>query len=119
MTVVTLSDERTATAPRSHSARPVLVATAAIVLANLAALFIEMLAVLAYYDRHDTTDYLVSQDVWAPFTLLVLVQALVNGLGLVAWKRSRTIGLGVLLGTVAAAVALFGWLALFVGPSLS
>jgi hypothetical protein len=119
MTVVTLSDERTATAPRPHSTRPVLLATAALVLANLTVLFIGLLAVLAYYDRHDTTDYLVPQDAWEPFTLLVLGLALVNGLVLVAGKRSRAIGLGVLLGTAVAVVALFGWLALVVGPALA
>lgn len=42
-----------------------------------------------------------------------------NGLILVAWKRTRMAGAGVLLGSVAAAVALVSFLILVLAPELA
>ena len=86
---------------------------------NLLALFLNIVWVLADYDRRETTDYVVSQDIWFPFIVAAWVQVVVNGAVLVAWKRTRPAGLGVLLGAAAAILLFLGWLVFIVSPALA
>lgn len=72
---------------------------------NLGVLFAEVLWVLDYYNAHAGTDYVVDQDIWMPLMRAVGAQAVINGLILVLWPRTRRVGVGVLLGTAGAAIA--------------
>jgi hypothetical protein len=91
---------------------------AILTLLNLIALFIELHAVLMRYDDNVSTDYLLSQEIWGPFAWILLAQGAVNGVLLLASRRTRRAGLGVLVGTLAAALAycVFGiWLIISIG----
>ena len=116
---VTISEEpaRTSPAVRSGTRRVILVA-GVLALANLVVLSVSLGEVLAYYHRHETTDYVVSQDIWFPFCVAAWAQAVVNGLLLLTWKRSRGVGFGVLLGALAAALLFVAWVALVLAPAL-
>ena len=54
-------------------------------------------------EEHETTSYLVDQDIWSPFIVFAWAQVVLNGVILVVWKRTRLIGVGVLIGALAAA----------------
>lgn len=106
--------------PSVHEAHgKVVLAAAILTVANLLCLFLDIVLVLDHYDRHETTSYLVPQDVWSPFIALAWGQAALNGVILVFWRRTRPIGIGVLLGALAAVVLFFGWLVAVVAPALA
>jgi hypothetical protein len=85
--------------------------TAILTCANLLAIHLELLAVLAYYV--EPADYVVDQEIWFPMLLAVWSQTVVNGAILFAWKRTRTVGAGILLGALCVALA-FGVYMVFV-----
>jgi hypothetical protein len=116
---MTVSDEQMSSRSARTGNRKVLLVAAILAVANLLALFLNILGVLAYYDRHDTTDYVVPQDIWFPFIVAAWAQVVVNGIVLVAWKRTRPSGFGVLLGAAAAVVLFLGWLVVVVAPALA
>jgi hypothetical protein len=95
---VTPLDEQTAARP----ARGIVLLAAILTLANLVALHLEVLAVQTYYV--EPTDYIATQEIWGPIVLATWAQAVVNGAGLVAWKRTRKVGTGMLLGALCAAL---------------
>ncbi len=94
---------------------PTTLVTTVLVFVNLVAVYIELLLVLAHYEDHETTNYLLPQDIWLPFMTLVLGQSLVNGLLLLTSPRVRRIGAGLLLGTMGAVAAWLCCVAVF-GP---
>ncbi|WP_028642223.1 hypothetical protein [Nocardioides sp. URHA0020] len=104
---------------RRRSDRKLVLVAAVFAVANLLALFLNIVWVLADYDRHETTDYVVSQDIWSPFIVAAWIQVVVNGVILVPWKRTRPAGLGVLLGAAAAILLFLGWLVFIVSPALA
>lgn len=91
-------------------------AAAVLAFANILGLFLNILWVVAWYQDHESTNYLVPQDIWAPFIVVAWAQAVVNGLVLSVWKRTRVAGVGVLLGAAVATVVFFAWLMFFVAP---
>jgi hypothetical protein len=116
---MTISGEQTRTSTERRGRPGILLLAAVLAFVNLLAVLLEVNAVLNYYEDRETTDYIVNQDLWFPLMLAVWAQAVVNGLILVAWKRTRTAGVGVLLGAVAAVVAYFGFIVLVLAPQLA
>lgn len=114
---MTVADEPITSQSAPDGTRKVRLVAAVLAVANLLALFLNLLAVLASYDRHDSTDYVVDQDIWFPFMVAAWAQLVVNGILLAAWKRTRAAGLGVLLGSGAAVVLFVGWLVVVVAPA--
>jgi hypothetical protein len=89
---------------------PMIVVTAALAVANLGALIAGFLVVSESAYNAAVASPAVSlgttpADVWYPLTLIALGQGLLTGLVLLPWKRSRRVGLGVVLGTLVVAVA--------------
>ena len=95
---MTTSVEQTVARP----ARGMVLLAAILTLANLVALHLEVLAVQTCCV--EPTDYIVRQEIWGPIVLAAWAQAVVNGAGLVAWKRTRKVGTGILLGALCAAL---------------
>jgi hypothetical protein len=98
---------------------PILLISAVLTFVNLTALLWEVEWVIAYYnDSHGYETYIVDQEFWEPFVLVMWTQAIVNGLVLLPWRKTRRVGLGILVGTVCAVVALVLVIVLFVLPQL-
>jgi hypothetical protein len=102
---------------RQANGKVVLVA-GVLTVANLLAVFLDIGLVLDHYHAHETTNYLVDQDIWGPFIVWAWAQVIVNGLVLVIWRRTRPVGIGVLLGALAAVALFVVWLAAAVAPAL-
>lgn len=81
---------------------------------NLSAL-LGMVVILIVRDFRASSDALGMADVWAPFTLGLAVLAAANAFVLLAWRRTRAVGAGLLLGTLGAA-GLIGLYLLMVVP---
>lgn len=113
---MTISEASTPNVAARPKRRRMALAAAVFAFANILGLFLNILWVIAWYQDHETTNYLVPQDIWAPFIVVAWAQAVANGLVLAVWKRTRVAGVGVLLGAAAAAVAFFAWLMFFVAP---
>jgi hypothetical protein len=95
-------------APRGRLA----MATAALVTVNLVATFAALWLII-----ERDPDELLPQDVWTPFLFVLGAQAGLNGLFLIAFKRSRSVGVGVLAGTLLAALMFCLWLWFVVLPN--
>jgi len=93
-------------------------ATAALVFANMAALFAGILVILDRYEAESSSDALLPQDIWGPFLLVMWLLGAANGLLLLPWRATRRIGLGILAGTVASVIAYYLWIFLVVLPGL-
>jgi hypothetical protein len=102
-----MTGDSDAPAPARRRIVPV---TAAVVLANLVALHVALLAVLHGAGvTNETAASIYSEAVWLPLMPIVLGQAVLSGLGLYAWPPTRAAGKGVLIGTVTAAVVGAVW----------
>lgn len=98
---------------RAATRGPIVVsATAALTGINVIAAFIELGLVIGNYKQNEVTDYLVPQDIWFPFMVALVAQALVNGVLLTLWPRTRLIGVGILVGSVIAIAVFFVFLSL-------
>jgi hypothetical protein len=95
-------------APRGRLA----LATAALVMVNLVATFAALWLIL-----ERDPDELLPQDVWTPFLFVLGAQAGLNGVFLIAFKRTRSVGVGVLAGTLLATLMFCFWLWFVVLPS--
>ena len=87
-------------------------ATAALVTVNLVATFAALWLII-----ERDPDELLPQDVWTPFLFVLGAQAGLNGLFLIAFKRTRSVGVGVLAGTLLAALMFCFWLWFVVLPN--
>lgn len=104
------SGGRASTTRTSSGGRSILV-SAGFTFANVAALFIALVWILVDYDMDD--------DIWWSLACTLWIQATVNGLVLLLFPRTRRLGVGVLLGTIGTAVALYAFLIMVVAPHLS
>ena len=86
--------------------------SAGIVLVNLVVSFVGLLLIVAR-----DQDELLPQDVWMTFPFVLWAQAALNGVLMLAFTRTRRIGLGVLLGTMVTVVLFFSWLLFVVFPN--
>jgi len=86
--------------------------SAGIVLVNLVVSFVALFLIVAR-----DQDELLPQDVWMPFPLVLWAQAALTGVLMLAFTRTRRIGLGVLLGTIVTVVLFFSWLLFVVFPN--
>lgn len=91
-----------------------LLVAAVLVCVNLVAIFVELLVVLDRIDLRVNDNYISVQDIWFPILMAVWIQAVVNGVLLMLWRRSRPAGLGILLGALVAA----GLFVLFIAATL-
>lgn len=86
--------------------------SAGIVLVNLVVSFVGLFLIVAR-----DQDELLPQDVWMTFPFVLWAQAALNGVLMLAFTRTRRIGLGVLLGTMVTVVLFFSWLLFVVFPN--
>jgi hypothetical protein len=88
---------------------------------NMAVFVATVLHVVASYESvHDGVEnYLVPQDIWAPLLFYVGLQCLANGVVMTLRKRSRALGVGILIGWSIAFVALLVFVFAFLAPALA
>jgi hypothetical protein len=111
--VQTVTDRPVATARSA----PTLLIAVGFLFVNLTLLFVVVRWVIEDYNSsHGFENYIVTQDFWEPFVFAMWAQAALNGLVLLAWKATRRVGLGVLLGTAAAVPAVVLWEVVVVFP---
>lgn len=82
------------------------------VLVNLVVSFVALFLIVAR-----DQDELLPQDVWTTFPFVLWAQAALSGVLMLAFTRTRRIGLGVLLGTMVTVVLFFSWLLFLVFPN--
>ncbi len=92
--------------------------TGLLIWTNITVLFGGLLLILDRLEDQTSADSF-TQDVWGPFLVLLWSLGAVNGALLVAWSPTRRIGLGVLVGTLAAVATYVLWLLLVVLPGLA
>src|SRR4051812_1808144 len=76
--------------------------------------------VATYKSLHDGVEnYLIPQDIWAPLLFYAGLQCLANGLVMTLWKRSRALGVGILIGCSIAFIGLLVFVFAFLAPALA
>ena len=96
--------------PERTKVRSTLAVGAALTFVNLTALMAELIAFVNYDAGSSVGSDLQSlTDVWYRYAVALILHAAVTGGILAAWPRSRAAGLGLLMGTAAAAALLLAF----------